>query len=271
MLFLMVVMFSYKTGDSEVEQMADSIWARRQHRYNVTKPVRLRLLKRCRQIAVENEYPKRNYITYSDLLELRKDVAEEADQQHMLVSFTAGWMGLVGLKPEIDQLVDVIDKAIELIQANDLHTENDLEEEFYYEEFVFDHVHAVSPYPWMRPGLHRPLIGIFLYYLLTPVWFCHLVPDENVCERGENNRLGTGWVSSLYFASMTLSTVGERCEGQPYAEIVAHHGLSHPDGSSYCAHASSCNYLSFVSFSFLFFSLLLIHCTSWFLPSYRIR
>lgn len=48
---------------------------------------------------------------------------------------------------------------------------------------------------------------LLVYYISTPVFFCHIVKDEGVCETKEGYPYA-GWMSALYFASTTLSTVG---------------------------------------------------------------
>ena len=201
---------SYKTGDSEVEQMAYNICRRRATRYPLTKQVRLRLLKSCRKIAIEQQYEKRTKIHYTDLLRFHDEVMQQVEHDRARKKFRTSCHKWFGMKSSNEQLSDVLSKAIELMQSNELHTENadDENEFFHYEEFVYDHVHVQSPYPWMRPGLHRPIIMVFLFYLMTPVWFCHISLDPSVCHRGPGGSLGSGWVACLYFASKTLSTVG---------------------------------------------------------------
>ena len=51
---------------------------------------------------------------------------------------------------------------------------------------------------------------MFSFYLATVIFFCHIVKDENICpvDTTDKGRSYYGWVSALYFASTTVSTVG---------------------------------------------------------------
>lgn len=52
---------------------------------------------------------------------------------------------------------------------------------------------------------------MFAFYFATAVFFCAIVDDENICPADpdpEKDRPFYGWVSALYFASTTISTVG---------------------------------------------------------------
>ena len=46
---------------------------------------------------------------------------------------------------------------------------------------------------------------VFCFYLMTPILFCLIMHDEGICPQDAKV---PGWVSSLYFASTTMSTVG---------------------------------------------------------------
>lgn len=51
---------------------------------------------------------------------------------------------------------------------------------------------------------------MFVFYFASVIFFCHIVNDENICpvDPTDRNRSYYGWVSALYFASTTMSTVG---------------------------------------------------------------
>lgn len=51
---------------------------------------------------------------------------------------------------------------------------------------------------------------MFSFYFATAVFFCAIVEDDNICPADPTgkDRSYYGWVSALYFASATLSTVG---------------------------------------------------------------
>ncbi len=55
------------------------------------------------------------------------------------------------------------------------------------------------------------ILVTFTYYLLTPILWCSILRDEAICpgdEDGDSPNSVHGWLTSLYFASTTSSTVG---------------------------------------------------------------
>ena len=69
----------------------------------------------------------------------------------------------------------------------------------------------------MRRGVTIALAYVILFYVATPLWFCVIVEDRGICPH--KNNLGapfSGVISSLYFASTTISTVGVSHEGNGF-------------------------------------------------------
>jgi len=53
------------------------------------------------------------------------------------------------------------------------------------------------------------LCYVLAFYTLTPILFCSVVKDQGVCPTSDDpDQNYPGWISALYFASTTLSTVG---------------------------------------------------------------
>jgi hypothetical protein len=75
-----------------------------------------------------------------------------------------------------------------------------------------------SKWPWMRSGVTVSCTVLFLFYFATPVLFCNILNDSGVCPR-EPGKPYSGWMSALYFASTTLSTV--RLFGIPTCFLLA--------------------------------------------------
>jgi len=77
---------------------------------------------------------------------------------------------------------------------------------FYYKDFAFYNLKVESKYPWVRnAGLFSLLVTV-TFLLFTPVLWCVVLRDENICPSHQSSY--NGWLSSLYFASVTMSTVG---------------------------------------------------------------
>ena len=87
-------------------------------------------------------------------------------------------------------------------------------EEFYYKDFSFYNLKVESNYPWMRNGTVFSLLCILAFYIFTPILWCLLLKDENICPsrdsyiEGESSSSWHVLLTPLYFASVTMSTVG---------------------------------------------------------------
>jgi len=91
-----------------------------------------------------------------------------------------------------------------------LHEDRE-DEWFYYKDFVFYSLKIESKYPWMKNAGVFSILITFAYYLFTPILWCTILRDKAICPADkENNSHNSfhGWLSSLYFASTTSSTVG---------------------------------------------------------------
>lgn len=80
----------------------------------------------------------------------------------------------------------------------------------YYHDFIFYDTRLESVWPWMRSGPLAVAMVIFGFYIFTPVLFCGIMNDKQVCpdDPTGQGRAYYGWLTSVYFASTTMSTVG---------------------------------------------------------------
>ena len=62
----------------------------------------------------------------------------------------------------------------------------------------------------MANPLFKAALFMFLFYFATTIFFCNIVKDGDICpdDDTDKDRQYYGWVSALYFASTTMSTVG---------------------------------------------------------------
>eukprot|EP00550_Attheya_septentrionalis_P008590 CAMPEP_0198292822 /NCGR_PEP_ID=MMETSP1449-20131203/14159_1 /TAXON_ID=420275 /ORGANISM="Attheya septentrionalis, Strain CCMP2084" /LENGTH=491 /DNA_ID=CAMNT_0043992135 /DNA_START=190 /DNA_END=1665 /DNA_ORIENTATION=+ len=187
-------------NDSEVEEMARKYEKRRADRILVTFDVRKRLLKTCKKIGKEKGYPFTNKIQLRDLEKFRNNVKTEVDQQKD--SFWNKTKKRLGFRNSSEALLKVLERAY--IFVNEIQLDED--DWFYYQDFNYFNTHLESRWPWWRNDLLRACWLLLLFYLSTPILFCAIVHDEGVCQPNENGDYG--WVSALYFASTTMSTVG---------------------------------------------------------------
>lgn len=90
--------------------------------------------------------------------------------------------------------------------AEKVSKKNTVTDWFFYQDFNANYTKVVSTYPWQRNGLRVALTSMLLYYILTPVFFCYISRDDEICVDLDDNPLDA-WIGSFYFASVNLSGV----------------------------------------------------------------
>eukprot|EP00545_Synedropsis_sp_CCMP1620_P002586 CAMPEP_0119004224 /NCGR_PEP_ID=MMETSP1176-20130426/1025_1 /TAXON_ID=265551 /ORGANISM="Synedropsis recta cf, Strain CCMP1620" /LENGTH=498 /DNA_ID=CAMNT_0006955909 /DNA_START=26 /DNA_END=1522 /DNA_ORIENTATION=+ len=200
-------------GESECENLAHRIEKRQEERVVITFDVRVLLMKRCRKIAIESKSPSLSKIDINDLIHLR----DETKRLNILEQATPKYKvkKLLRFRNQDEQLLLVLDRAVALVQVE----QNDSDNWFHYMDFNMYYTKVESKWPWMRNGASVALMYLFLFYLTTPILFCTILEDEGVCQK-EEGKPYSGWMSALYFASTTLSTVG-------YGDVSVTKGETH--------------------------------------------
>ena len=82
-------------------------------------------------------------------------------------------------------------------------TADDEADLFHFNDFTFYNLEQVSRYPWMRSAGVFSVLATLAFYLFSPILWCAVMNDPNVCPRNEDGP--SGWTASLYFASATMS------------------------------------------------------------------
>jgi len=197
---------SLMKGESEVEILADRIETQRAERIPVTRRVRLDFLRTCRAIADGEDCP--NFmIPESRLIALRDGVQDQVDARKQADSHMRKFFTYLGFLDEQSTMLEILNRAVERVDDTD-------DDFIHYQDFSFYNTRLISRWPWMRYPTSVAVCIMLLFYLFTPVWFCHILPDENVCpsdpdtDREGGPRSYYGWLTSLYFASTSMSTVG---------------------------------------------------------------
>eukprot|EP00543_Licmophora_paradoxa_P009849 CAMPEP_0202463698 /NCGR_PEP_ID=MMETSP1360-20130828/59171_1 /ASSEMBLY_ACC=CAM_ASM_000848 /TAXON_ID=515479 /ORGANISM="Licmophora paradoxa, Strain CCMP2313" /LENGTH=611 /DNA_ID=CAMNT_0049086701 /DNA_START=42 /DNA_END=1877 /DNA_ORIENTATION=+ len=187
---------SFRAGESEVERLAKRIETRRRDRLCTTTAIRRQMIHRCHLFQTSRNRPS-SKIHVDDLREYLSEVQERVAQEEQKFSFKKS---ILSLPTDAEVLLKVLNKAVELVA----HDHED--EWFHYMDFTVYYTTTKPQYVILTHPLVMSLAWIFLFYLFTPLWFCVLARDDGVCEENENGEWG--WMSSIYFASATLSTVG---------------------------------------------------------------
>ena len=97
---------------------------------------------------------------------------------------------------------------LRLFEAGLEYTENSDEDEFYFRDFNFYCTVIASTFSFMRVPGFFVLFWLILFYFGSAVLFCAIMENDNVCPKMDGYGVDGGWMTSIYFASATLSTVG---------------------------------------------------------------
>ena len=172
----------------------------RANRVAVTLEARVRFLTDCSAMAHKAGHRVAR-VARAQVVEYRDQIVKERDAQHTTVLWTILHRH-VGILSDVECLAQICERAVEVLQDGRL-------EWLYYQDFNIDHSQTVSRYPILRNNLRKACLIVFLYYLFTPILFCNIMDESNICGgmEGDESKY-RGWVSALYFASTTISTVG---------------------------------------------------------------
>ncbi|GAX13327.1 hypothetical protein FisN_17Hh268 [Fistulifera solaris] len=182
---------------SEVEDIALRMQKKRENRIPITFAVRKRFLEKCREIASQRNHKTRIHL--EDLLRFRDELREEVQSPRSQV---ASFFEIFGFPNESEMLLSVLEKGVERVTSEIKHNY------FYYQDFSFYYTRIISWWPWLRNPFAKYLLTVLAYYFFTPVFFCWIVDDEKVCPNIPERGPYAGWLTAMYFASATLSTVG---------------------------------------------------------------
>jgi hypothetical protein len=203
-----ILLFSFHTiyclvslspGDSEIEELASKIEKQLENRIPVTKNIRVKFLSTCRMIADHEDCPN-SMIPERCLLAIREDVQAKVDARMQANSHVRKFLNYLGFLDEMATMLEVLNRGVQRVDDTD-------DDFFHYQDFSFYHTRLVSRWPWMRNPTAVSAMIMLLFYTFTPVWFCNIVPDRDVCPDDTGLSYG-GWLTALYFASTTMSTVG---------------------------------------------------------------
>merc|ERR1719253_823020 len=194
-------------GKSDIETLARTIDDRLQNRLRVSLWERKKFLDICFEIAKKEEESRNGSLSRFS--------------KEGLVILVEELKGRVAQKPRASRLYDELLKLIgyydpdksmlRLFEAGLRYTENSDEDEFYFRDFNFYCTVIASKYGLMRiPGL-TIMFSLVAFYFGSAVLFCAIMNDQNVCPSyGNNSSHHDGWLTTIYFASVTMSTVGYR-------------------------------------------------------------
>lgn len=188
-------LMSFRIGESEVEKLAKRIEERKNQRLSITPSVRRQLIRKCHHYQTTRDRPL-SKIHVDDLREFYEEVDQIIKDQTTQFSIRTNILK----RPTDNQvLLMVLKFAVTMV-------ETDGDEWFHYMDFNVYYTTTKPQYSLLKHPLIISLMWILAFYIFTPIFFCGVVRDEGVCEPDHEGKLG--WMSAIYFASATLSTVG---------------------------------------------------------------
>ncbi|KAL7526364.1 hypothetical protein ACHAXR_002992, partial [Thalassiosira sp. AJA248-18] len=232
--------------DSEVEKIVQRLESRNANRVAVPLEVKKTFLRLCKEACksrIEREMKKDNdgersakevnigdsigdsfppCLLREDIIQIRNAIRFELEDRSQFQRVRDGFKSRLGFRCHSKLILNALNRAVDLIDESshakaqerrrsgldpsDIET-GDTEadaEWFYYNDFAFYNLKEESDYPWMRNAGVFAFMVTFLFYIFTPILWCTVLRDPNICpEEGYQ-----GWLSSLFFASATMSTVG---------------------------------------------------------------
>jgi len=209
-------------GKSDIVTLAQTIDARRENRMEVTFWEQKKFLDICLEISKQekgkNGHDSVSRFSKESLERLIQELEERVAKRPKASRWYDKILNLIGLW-------DLNKSMLRLFKAGLVHTENSNEDEFYFRDFNFYYTVIVSRYSLMRiyPGV-AILFWLLAFYFGSAVLFCGFMKNESICPTQETTLEGTdgylhleggdgsynygGWMTSIYFASVTMSTVG---------------------------------------------------------------
>lgn len=142
-----------------------------------------------------------NKIKKKSLKKFTKKTKKEYKQAHK------GWRGTYNRFKGFFGFVDKKEQLYNMCKlAKKISKKNTVTPWFFYQDFNANYTRVVPTYPFLRNGLRVAVTSMLLYYIMTPVFFCYISRDDEICVDLDNNPVDA-WIGSLYFASINLSGV----------------------------------------------------------------
>ena len=97
---------------------------------------------------------------------------------------------------------------LQLFQAGQELVESADSDWFYFRDFNYYYTVVVPKRSFFQNATAGALLWLLGYYFASAVFFCAIVGDKDVCPDSPEGRSYDGWLTTIYFSSVTLSTVG---------------------------------------------------------------
>eukprot|EP00934_Nitzschia_sp_Nitz4_P009265 Nitzschia sp. Nitz4//scaffold31_size150131//117489//120534//NITZ4_002847-RA/size150131-augustus-gene-0.8-mRNA-1//1//CDS//3329547716//9255//frame0 len=181
-------------GESTIEMLAKKIEERRATRIPVTLEIRKIFLHRC--VEISQKEATRNKISKKALYALRQEYKDACDGVDPASHSNFGRVFGVWNKDAV--MLELLNRACERVEA--IHSDC-----LFFRDFLFYNTAAAHRIRLFGNPVLGSLTSIFLFYLCSAILFCPIMKDVHVCPNRDSYE---GWLTAVYFASVTMSTVG---------------------------------------------------------------
>jgi hypothetical protein len=185
-------------GESNIEKFAEMIETRRATRLPVTFDIRKLFLEKCRHVAQREGLG--NKISQANLVQLRDEYKSKVEaNETALTGMTRFFFKYFGFWDKDSTMLLLFEKGIEDLEEIESQW-------FFYRDFSFYHTTIATKMRMFSTPGKAATSRLLLFYFFSAILFCPIMRDESVCPAGSNSY--DGWLTSVYFASVTMSTVG---------------------------------------------------------------
>jgi len=98
------------------------------------------------------------------------------------------------------ELGEIFDRAVEEGEKADSQI-------FFFRDFN-EYYLTLKPHYFKRNPSMGALVGVLAYYVVSLILFCGIMQNNSTCPRTDGGPSYEGWLTAIYFASVTISTVG---------------------------------------------------------------
>ncbi|CAJ1953905.1 unnamed protein product [Cylindrotheca closterium] len=162
---------------TKIEKLVDKVERRRDNRMAVSSKARNHFVALCLQKVSELGGNRNSGIPLAELRKMRDTQKENGGQ--------------VG---------EIFESAVNVMEEAEGRF-------FYYRSFNEYYLTLEENYFRRNPSI-AALAGVLAYYICSLVLFCGILGNNSTCPSTDGRPIYEGWLTAIYFASVTISTVG---------------------------------------------------------------
>jgi len=184
---------------SDIETLARTMDARRKNRMLLTVSERNMFLEICSEVA-EKEGRNKSRFSTQGLEDLIGNLQDKIAGKRKSTNFYDKLTELFGFWDSDIRILDLLKEGLD-------YTNDSEEDEFYFRDFAFYNTAIASKFWLLKNPIVFVTFWLVSFLLGSAVLFCPILKNEDVCPTQSGSAID-GWMTSIYFATITMSTVG---------------------------------------------------------------